>query len=132
MEHLASLHSRLSAIIVTTPQAVALMDAMKCLSFTRAVNLPVLGLIENMSGYVCPCCGDISNVFSTGGGEDMARREQLRFLGSLPVDTELVTLLDGGQGSDGLLDGYEKTASAKLFGDVIINGVFEGLLRNKT
>jgi Mrp family chromosome partitioning ATPase len=129
MEHLASLHSRLSAIIVTTPQAVALMDAMKCLSFTRAVNLPVLGLIENMSGYVCPCCGEISNVFSTGGGEEMARKEQLRFLGSLPVDTELATLLDGGQGSDGLLDGYAKTASAKLFVG-IINGVHEGLRNN--
>jgi len=126
MEHLASLHSRLSAVIVTTPQAVALMDAMKCLSFTRAVNLPVLGLIENMSGYVCPCCGEISNVFSTGGGQEMARKEQLRFLGSLPVDTELVTLLDGGQGSGELLGGYEKTASAKLFAE-IITGVFEGL-----
>jgi len=129
MEHLASLHSRLSAIIVTTPQAVALMDAMKCVSFTRAVNLPVLGLIENMSGYVCPCCGEISNVFSTGGGEEMARKEQLRFLGSLPVDTELVTLLDGGQGSAKLLEGYEKTASAKLFAE-IINGVIVGLRNN--
>lgn len=119
MEHLASLHSRLSAVIVTTPQAVALMDAMKCLSFTRAVNLPVLGLIENMSGYVCPCCGEISNVFSTGGGEDMARREELRFLGRLPVDTELVTLLDGGQGSAELVKGYGRTASGELFSGII-------------
>ena len=127
MEHLASLHLRLSAIIVTTPQAVALMDAMKCLSFTRAVNLPVLGLIENMSGYACPCCGEINNIFSTGGGEEMARKEQLRFLGRLPMDTELVTLLDGGQGSNRLLEGYEETVSAKHFAE-IINGVFEGLL----
>jgi len=95
MEHLAPVHDRLSSVIVTTPQAVALADTMKGLSFTRAVSLPVIGLIENMSGYVCPCCGEISNVFSTGGGEDMARREGLRFLGSLPVDTELVDLLDG-------------------------------------
>jgi len=81
-------------VLVTTPQAVALSDAMKCLSFTRTVNLPILGLIENMSGFVCPCCGEISNVFSTGGGKEMARREKLTFLGSLPVDTELVRLLD--------------------------------------
>ncbi len=94
MEHLAPLHSHLSAIIVTTPQAVALTDAMKCLSFTRNVNLPVLGLIENMSGYVCPCCGEVSNVFSTGGGEAMAQRESLNFLGALPIDTQLVSLLD--------------------------------------
>jgi len=136
MEHLAPLHSRLSSIIVTTPQAVALADAMKCLSFTRNVNLPVIGLIENMSGYVCPCCGEISNVFSTGGGEAMAVRENLRFLGALPVDTELVTLLDNeetpavaeGQSvlSDGapmspepgqfpLLNRYKQTPSFTLF-----------------
>lgn len=52
MEHLAPLQSRLSSVIVTTPQAVALTDAMKGISFTRAVLLPILGLIENMSGYV--------------------------------------------------------------------------------
>ena len=84
-------------MLVTTPQAVALLDAMKCLSFTQAVNVPVLGLIENMSGYVCPCCGEISNVFSTGGGEAMAQREKIKFLGSLPVDTDLVTLLDAAE-----------------------------------
>ncbi|KAF8913077.1 cytosolic Fe-S cluster assembling factor CFD1 [Gymnopilus junonius] len=127
MEHLAGVHSRLSAVIVTTPQAVALMDAMKCLSFTRAVNLPVLGLIENMSGYACPCCGEVSNVFSTGGGAEMARKEGLRFLGSLPVDTELVSLLDGGQeGELGLLSRYDKTPSAKLFKE-ILNGILESM-----
>lgn len=94
MEHLAPVHHKLSAVLVTTPQAVALTDMAKCLSFTRTVNLPVIGLIENMSGFVCPCCGEISNVFSTGGGEEMAKREGLRFLGALPVDTELVELLD--------------------------------------
>ncbi|KJA25836.1 hypothetical protein HYPSUDRAFT_134052 [Hypholoma sublateritium FD-334 SS-4] len=124
MEHLAGIHSRLSAVIVTTPQAVALMDAMKCLSFTRAVNLPVLGLIENMSGYVCPCCGEISNVFSTGGGVEMARKEELRFLGTLPVDTELVSVLDGGQTDEEnsafpLLERYSKTPSAKLFQEIL-------------
>ncbi|KAJ6520042.1 cytosolic Fe-S cluster assembling factor CFD1 [Mycena sanguinolenta] len=133
LEHMAPVHSRLSSVIVTTPQAVALMDAMKCLSFTRAVNLPVLGLIENMSGYVCPCCGEISNVFSTGGGEEMARREGLKFLGSLPVDTELVSLLDASQESENpvdtngaektaesfvLLNRYSKTSSAKLFENI--------------
>ncbi|KAJ7070825.1 P-loop containing nucleoside triphosphate hydrolase protein [Mycena amicta] len=124
LEHMAPLHSRLSSVIVTTPQAVALMDAMKCLSFTRAVNLPVLGLIENMSGYVCPCCGEISNVFSTGGGEEMARREGLKFLGNLPVDTELVSLLDASDAektaeSFPLLARYLNTSSSKLFGRIV-------------
>ena len=129
---MAPVAGRLSAVIVTTPQAVALLDAMKCLSFTRAVSLPVLGLIENMSGYVCPCCGEISNVFSTGGGQEMARREGLQFLGSLPVDTDLVTLLDaadsgaaeaseadaGGETFD-LLRRYQRTSTAPLFAKIV-------------
>jgi MinD-like ATPase involved in chromosome partitioning or flagellar assembly len=131
LEHIS--HPRLSAIIVTTPQAVALMDAMKCLSFTRAVSLSVLGLIENMSGYVCPCCGEISNVFSTGGGEEMAKRENLTFLGSLPVDTELVTLLDNadveGRESFELTERYQATSSAKLF-QTITDVVVQKLTQN--
>ncbi len=108
------------------------MDAMKCLSFTRAVNLPVLGIVENMSGYVCPCCGEVSNVFSTGGGQEMARKEGVPFLGALPVDTELVTLLDAGEatrregsgseipdGEFGLVRRYQGTPSARLFGNVV-------------
>jgi NUBPL iron-transfer P-loop NTPase len=153
MEHLAPLQaqSRLSSILVTTPQVVALSDAMKCLSFTRAVSLPVLGLIENMSGYVCPCCGDITNVFSTGGGEEMARREGLPFLGALPVDTQLVDLLDsGGKENDdreteetnktagqvdgsavektgfAVLDGYRRTSTHTLF-KAIVDKVIESL-----
>ncbi|KAF5393696.1 hypothetical protein D9757_000367 [Collybiopsis confluens] len=130
LEHLAPVHSKLSAVIVTTPQAVALSDAMKCLSFTRTANLPILGLIENMSGYVCPCCGEVSNVFSTGGGAAMAQREGLTFLGSLPVDTDLVTLLDASapNGEDltadnnapfQLLSRYEATSSSKLFKGIL-------------
>ena len=132
LEHLSPAHDRIFAVIVTTPQAVALMDAMKCLTFTRAVNLPVLGIVENMSGYVCPCCGEVSNVFSMGGGQEMARKEGVPFLGALPVDTELVTLLDAGEatrgegsGSDipdgefGLAKRYQETPSARLFGNVL-------------
>lgn len=136
---MAPVHARLSSVIVTTPQAVALMDVMKCLSFTKAVNLPVLGIIENMSGYVCPCCGEFSNVFSTGGGESMANRESLRFLGSLPIDTELVSLLDASEpeeklqpvsASDAtpsfkLLEQYKATPSSKIF-----QGMAEAILQH--
>ncbi|KAJ8083707.1 cytosolic Fe-S cluster assembly factor cfd1 [Marasmius tenuissimus] len=150
LEHLAPVHSKLSAVIVTTPQAVALTDAMKCLSFARAVNLPILGLVENMSGYVCPCCGEVSNVFSTGGGEAMAQREGLTFLGSLPVDTELVTLLDASTSSDTmetsdvsaaeegpsfkLLRSYRATPSSRLFAGILtkvfssLEGTLEGTI----
>jgi hypothetical protein len=97
LEHLAPLAGRLSAVVVSTPQAVALLDAAKCVSFTRTAGLPVLGVVENMSGYVCPCCGEVSAVFSTGGGAELARTEGLPFLGSLPVDTALVELLDAAE-----------------------------------
>ena len=131
------MHSRLSSVIVTTPQAVALSDALKCLSFTRTVALPVLGVIENMSGYVCPCCGEVSNIFSTGGGAAMAEREGLPFLGSLPVDTELVSLLDAAEpDSEGVADGgegqgegftllerYLKTPTWPLFKDIVDKAV---------
>lgn len=150
LEHLAGIHDKLSAVIVTTPQAVALMDVMKCLSFTRTVNLPVLGLIENMSGYVCPCCGEISAVFSTGGGVEMAKKEGLTMLGALPIEAELVTLLDaeasapepfeqGGNSAPDetavqqvapstfpLLQRYERTSSAKVFKG-IVNSIVESL-----
>ena len=126
IEHLSPVHSRLSGIVVTTPQAVALLDAMKCVSFTRAVSLPLLGVIENMSGYACPCCGEISNVFSTGGGESMAKKESIPFLGTLPIDTELVTLLDAAETEqDGAHEGFEllrrykTTSSARLFGPIV-------------
>ncbi|GAA5971010.1 hypothetical protein JCM8115_004772 [Rhodotorula mucilaginosa] len=102
----------LSALLVSTPQAVALLDVSKELSFVRRTRLPLLGLVENMSGYVCPHCSDIVGVFGTGGGEDFCRRdcekrqpgmplpegeeegEGCRFLGRVPIDPELVKLLD--------------------------------------
>ncbi|KAL1405397.1 cytosolic Fe-S cluster assembly factor cfd1 [Vanrija albida] len=83
-----------AAVIVSTPQTTALNDTLKSLSFTRKLALPVLGFVENMSGYVCPCCGEISDTFGRGGGEKMAEREGLDFLGRVPIDTQLVALLD--------------------------------------
>lgn len=83
-----------TSILISTPQATALNDTLKSLSFTRKLNLPVLGFVENMSGYACPCCGEISQIFSKGGGEKMAHEQDLEFLGRVPIDTKLVELLD--------------------------------------
>ena len=82
------------AVLVTTPQAVALSDNLRSLDFTRKVGLPVVGLIENMSGYVCPHCAECTNVWGKGGGESLAEKQGIPFLGRVPIDPALVRLLD--------------------------------------
>jgi hypothetical protein len=80
--------------MVTTPQALSLADNLRSLDFTRKVSLPLLGVIENMSGYVCPHCTECTNVWGRGGGEALAQREGLAFLGRIPIDPGLVRVLD--------------------------------------
>jgi ATP-binding protein involved in chromosome partitioning len=73
------------AVIVTTPQELSVMDARRCIAFARNLNLPVLGVLENMSGFRCPHCGESIPLFLQGGGEKMAREMNLPFLGTLPI-----------------------------------------------
>lgn len=94
VEMLTPLADKLTSVIVTTPQAVALSDVQKEISFARTVGIPILGLIENMSGFACPHCAECTNVFSTGGGQSLAQREGILFLGKVPIDPLLVKLLD--------------------------------------
>lgn len=82
------------AVIVTTPQAVATSDVRKELNFCVKTGVPVLGVVENMAGYVCPCCGEVSNIFSKGGGKIMAQEAGVDFLGTVPVDTTLENVLE--------------------------------------
>lgn len=74
------------AVIVTTPQAVAVADVRKEINFCAKTGVKIVGVIENMSGYVCPCCGEQSNIFSKGGGQVMAHDFDIHFLGSVPID----------------------------------------------
>jgi len=85
------------AIIVTTPQEASLSDCRKAINFVRKVEHRVLGVIENMSGFVCPHCGERTDVFSTGGGERMARDMRVPFLGRIPLSAEIVALSDRGE-----------------------------------
>lgn len=78
----------LGAVVVTTPQAISTADVKKELSFCKKTRLRVHGLVENMAGFVCPCCGEATNVFSKGGGQVMAKDWGVRFLASLPLDGE--------------------------------------------
>ncbi|WVW83726.1 cytosolic Fe-S cluster assembly factor CFD1 [Kwoniella bestiolae CBS 10118] len=131
-----------SSILISTPQTTALNDTLKSLSFTKKLQLPVNGLVENMSGYVCPCCNEISYTFGNNGNTERIFRDQnhLEVLGKVPIDTVLVGLLDSvskgemnvdvertqkgieGEKSNGveggsfpLLDEYSKTASSTIW-----------------
>ncbi len=75
-----------SAVLVSTPQDVAMIDARKALNMFRQVNVPVLGVVENMSGFVCPHCGEETPIFGSDGAKQWAEKEGLRFLGAIPID----------------------------------------------
>lgn len=82
------------AIIVTTPQLVALADVARIIGFCNTVSLLIRGVIENMSGYQCPHCGDCTNVFSRGGGEQLAKRYELAFLNRIPIAPAFTRLVE--------------------------------------
>ena len=82
------------AVVVTTPQAIATADVRKELNFCRKTGIRVLGVVENMAGYSCPCCGKVSPIFGRGGGEAMAREWGERFLGTVPIDTSWGGLIE--------------------------------------
>jgi Mrp family chromosome partitioning ATPase/predicted Fe-Mo cluster-binding NifX family protein len=85
------------AVIVTTPQQLAVVDVKKCITFCRQLNLPVLGVIENMSGFVCPHCNQRIDVFTGKGGEEMAGDFKVPFLGRIPMDPALARACDSGE-----------------------------------
>lgn len=85
------------AIIVTTPQNLSILDVRKSISFCKQVNVPVLGVIENMSGLICPHCKTAIDVFKSGGGEEMAKEMDVNFLGRIPIDPLIVEASDSGK-----------------------------------
>jgi Mrp family chromosome partitioning ATPase len=84
-------------IVVTTPQEVALLDSRKAVNFAKQLKIPVLGIVENMSGFICPHCGKRTDLFKTGGGEKAAREMNIPFLGKVPFEPEIVTSGDEGR-----------------------------------
>lgn len=89
-------HKPDGAVIVTTPQDLALIDATRAIDLFRKVDVPVIGLVENMAGYQCPHCGEISDPFGTGGAEAAAERLGIPFLGRIPLDIAIRTASDAG------------------------------------
>lgn len=103
------------AIIVTTPQEVALADVRKSINFCRTVNMEIFGLIENMSGLSCPHCAEMIELFGSGGGERTAAEMDVHFLGRIPIDPNMVTCGDSGKCYQEI---YPDSVVTKAFGEV--------------
>jgi Mrp family chromosome partitioning ATPase len=106
------------ALIVTTPQHVALSDVRKSINFCRTVNLDLVGLVENMGPFACPCCGEIISPFRQHGGRRTAEEMGVPFLGSLPFDPEVVKAGDAGAP---LMSQGRSTAFTESLDDIVGN-----------
>ena len=104
------------AVIVTTPQDVAVLDSRKSVLFARALNVPILGIIENMSGFVCPHCKKEIDLFGVGGGEKSAKELGAPFLGRIPIEIELVKSGDSGKP---LVEFNKQNITAKIIKQII-------------
>ncbi|ODQ65774.1 cytosolic Fe-S cluster assembly factor NBP35 [Nadsonia fulvescens var. elongata DSM 6958] len=106
------------AVIITTPQEVALLDVRKEINFCRKAGIPILGLVENMSGFVCPNCKGESFIFAptTGGGEALAKEAGVPFLGKVPLDPRIGKCSDHG---DNFLEMYEDSPTSKAIISII-------------
>jgi ATP-binding protein involved in chromosome partitioning len=98
-------------IFVSTPQAVSLLDGNKGIGMFAKLNVPMLGLVENMSGFRCGHCQEVTPIFSAGGGETEARRQNIPFLGAIPLDPEIVV---GGDTGRPVVMGHPESESARL------------------
>lgn len=104
------------AVIVTTPQDLAISDVRRCVSFCNELSLPVVGIVENMSGYVCPKCGEHTDIFKAGGGRALAREVNVPLLGRIPIDPLIVAAGDAGIP---FIDEHAESESVRVFGDVV-------------
>ncbi len=105
------------AVIVTTPQDVALVDVRKSVTFCRQLDVPVIGVVENMSGFVCPFCSTETEIFGSGGGERMAADMGIPFLGRIPLETMIRTSGDTGRPYLGQKSG-EQSPAWKAFSSI--------------
>jgi ATP-binding protein involved in chromosome partitioning len=105
------------AVVVTTPQDVALADVRKSITFCRQVKMPVIGIVENMSGFVCPHCGKTTEIFKTGGGEKMAMDMGIPYLGGIPLEPQIV--LNGDDGSPFLNSASGINVAQKSFSSIV-------------
>ncbi len=104
------------AVVVTTPQNVALADVRKSINFCKTVKVDIVGVVENMSGFVCPHCNETVDIFKSGGGEQIAREFDLPFLGRVPMDPKIVIAGDDGTP---YLSSAEDSPAVSAFSDIV-------------
>lgn len=106
------------AILVSTPQGMSVGDVRREIGFCRKAEIPILGIIENMSGYVCPHCSECTNIFSKGGGEALAQFANIPYLGSIPIDPRLGECAELGQN---YVDMFKDSEAALRFKSIARN-----------
>lgn len=104
------------AVVVTTPQKVSAVDVRKSITFCRHLHVPVLGVVENMSGFACPKCGEVTPIFRSGGGKALAYEMGVPFLGSLPIDPQIAEACDAGRA---FIHHYQSSPSAAILREII-------------
>lgn len=104
------------AVVVTTPQDVALLDSRKAINFARKLNMPIIGVLENMSGFICPHCGGKVDLFKTGGGMEAAKEMEVPFLGSIPLDPRIV---DSGDSGKPFVESFPDSPAAEAFLEIV-------------
>ena len=111
------------ALIITTPQEISLADVRKSINFCKQVNMKITGVVENMSGFVCPHCGKKVSIFGSGGGKIMARQMEVPFLGEIPLDSQMVEM--GDKGKLDVLMGKADLEINKVY-EEIVNRIVKG------
>ena len=104
------------AVILTTPQEISLMDIKRSVDFCKKLNIDIIGIIENMSGFVCPHCKETVEIFKSGGGEKYAKEKDINFLGKIPLEKDIVTASDDGEPFSLK---YKDSKTGKLFSEII-------------
>ena len=104
------------ALIVTTPQQLAVQDVRRCIGFCRQLDLPVIGVVENMNGFTCPKCGEAINIFGSDGGRAMAEDMGVAYLGGIPIEPDVVVSGDSGTP---MVQAKPHSETAKAFGRIV-------------
>src|SRR5450756_699554 len=114
-------------VIVTMPSELSISIVKKAITFAQRLNMPIIGVVENMSGFVCPGCGEKIEIFKSGGGKKMAQEAGVPFLGSIPIDPKVG--VDSDKGTPFVFS-HKDSAAAKAFMEIVKN-VAEYVNRNK-